>query len=88
MAHFSNGEEGRRYQAEYCFNCRYWNETEKPDGEPGPGCPIWFLHELHVGEAEWQPLLDRLIPMEPKILNPIPYTYTFPGECVAYWPQR
>lgn len=55
MGYFSNGTEGLVYQEQYCYRCVYWDDDV--------GCPIWFLHELHVGEPEWQPTLDRLIPM-------------------------
>lgn len=40
------------------------------------GCPIWFLHELHVGDAAWQPTLNRLIPIKDKVFNGQCYTFT------------
>ena len=75
MAHFSNGTEGLMYQEKWCYGCHHWREAT--------GCPIWFLHELHVGEHDWQPALDRMIPMVPKTIKGI--AYTFAGECSAYW---
>lgn len=56
MGHFSNGTDGEMYQEKYCFRCVHWSDEF--------GCPVWFVHELHVGEADWKPTLDKLIPME------------------------
>ena len=56
MGYFSNGTEGLMYQERWCFNCHHWSDDV--------GCPIWLLHELHVGEKDWQPALDKMIPMK------------------------
>jgi len=74
MAHFSNGTEGQMYQEKYCYRCAYWNDDA--------GCPVWFLHELHVGEPRWRRTLDQLIPMVPKTFNGV--EMTFPGECYTF----
>jgi hypothetical protein len=74
MGHFSNGTEGEMYQEHYCFRCVHWNDDH--------GCPVWFLHELHVGEKDWRPTLDKLIPMEPKTFNGI--TIEFSGKCYTF----
>jgi hypothetical protein len=65
------------FQERQCFQCQHWDDDT--------GCPIWQLHELHVGEKAWAATLDRLIPMEPKVFNGI--AHTFAGECVTYWPR-
>lgn len=78
MAYFSNGTEGMMFQERQCFACRHWNDET--------GCPIWLLHELHVGDKAWQPALDLMIPMEPKVFNGI--THTFAGECATYWTRE
>lgn len=57
MAYFSNGEEGRYYEAKYCDKCIH-QDIEN-------GCVIWGLHLLYVGEEQHKPLLDMLIPMKP-----------------------
>jgi hypothetical protein len=75
VGYFSNGTEGLMYQEKYCFRCSYWNDEA--------GCPIWLLHELHVGEKKWQPTLDRLIPMVPKRLSGN-ITVKFSGECYTF----
>jgi len=49
MAYFSNGTEGDMYQERWCHRCAHWSDEA--------GCPVWFLHELHVGEREWRPAL-------------------------------
>ena len=76
MGHFSNGTEGEIYQERYCFRCVHWNDDY--------GCPVWFLHELHVGEKGWQATLDKLIPMIPKTSNGI--VTRFSGECRTFQP--
>ena len=43
MGYFSNGTEGRDYQARYCYRCV--NYRDLGDGR-GEGCPIWDLHQL------------------------------------------
>lgn len=77
MAYFSNGTEGMMFQERQCFQCQHWNEYS--------GCPIWLLHELHVGDKAWQAALDQMIPMEPTTINGI--KHTFAGQCSAYWPK-
>lgn len=69
MAYFSNRTEGMMYRERYCDNCKHWSEEN--------GCPIWLLHALHVGEPEWQPALDKMIPVRAD---------GFGDECVTYWP--
>lgn len=71
MAHFSNGTEGMMYQEQYCDNCKHWSDDH--------GCPIWLLHELHVGEPDWQPALDKMIPVRAD---------QFADECATYWPIK
>lgn len=82
MAYFSNGTEGDRYQAEYCRHCMFWVGDDLKIGSD-VGCPIWQVHELYVGDADWQPTLDMLIPMVPKVINGI--AHSFPGECVGFF---
>jgi hypothetical protein len=78
MGHFSNGTEGLLYQEKYCFQCRYWDDDENREGVGNMGCPVWFLHELHVGEPDWQPTLDKLIPM----------VDGWSGECYTFCPRE
>jgi len=84
MAYFSNGEEGRQYQAQYCDNCAYWAPDTMGIGSDA-GCPIWFLHELHVGDKsddgsypDWHFVLDHLIPMKDG----------YPDQCYTYLPKH
>ena len=85
MAYFSNGDEGRQYQARYCFTCKYWvGDVDRIGSDRG--CPIWLLHELHVGEPAWQPTLDRLIPMVPKAIHGV--RHAFAGPCATYWQKE
>lgn len=74
MGYFSNGTEGLMYQEHYCFHCAFWN-----DDEGGMGCPVWLLHELHVGDKQWQPTLDKLIPMVDS-----GHGFTVSGECETF----
>lgn len=76
MAYFSNGSEGWHYQERYCFRCVYWSYADPVSARIGSsvGCPIWLLHELHVGNKDWQPVLDKLIPMDG----------IFAGECDTF----
>jgi len=67
MGYFSNGTEGLDYQERYCFRCAHWDEDV--------GCPVWFLHELHNGEAGWRRALDKLIPRD---------THGFNAECYTF----
>lgn len=85
MAYFSNGTEGMMYQERYCYNCKYWVGDIDNIGSD-LGCPIWMLHELHVGEKAWRPTLDALIPMVPKVINGI--THSFAGQCVTFWKRE
>ena len=83
MATFSNGEEGLLYQERYCHHCHYWNAADEKRLGFEVGCPIWALHELYVGEPEWQPTLDRLIPMVPTMMNGIAHRVA--GQCTTWW---
>ena len=85
MAYFSNGTEGLMYQEKYCERCKYWvRDIDKIGSDLG--CPVWQLHELYNGETEWQPTLNRLIPMEPRVINGI--RHIFAGECTTFWPRK
>ena len=84
MAYFSNGTEGMMYQERYCEHCTYWvGDVDRIGSDLG--CPIWQLHELHNRDKEWRATLDRLIPMEPKMVNGI--QHTFAGQCSTFWPR-
>ena len=57
MAYFSNGEEGRYYEAKYCDKC--------VNQDPEIGCQIWGLHFLYNYQREkYGEFLDMLIPMK------------------------
>ena len=57
MAYFSNGEEGRYYEAKYCDKC--------VNQDPEIGCQIWGLHFIYNYEREkYGEFLDLLIPMK------------------------
>ena len=53
MGYFSNGTEGRDYQATFCNRCEL-DVDEK--------CPVWLAHLMHNGEDN--PVLDLLIPRD------------------------
>lgn len=53
MAYFSNGSEGREYQARYCDRCHHDRNSD---------CYIWALHLIHLGEDDMAYVLDALIP--------------------------
>jgi len=86
MAYFSNGTEGMMYQEKYCHNCQYWNDADYERLGYEVGCPIWLLHEIHVGDKAWQPTLDTLIPMVPKEINGI--RHLFAGQCSGFWAKN
>ena len=70
MGHFSNGTEGEMYQERYCYQCVHWTDDA--------GCPVWFVHELHVGDKEWTAALDLLIPRDERGFNGKCYTFRRP----------
>lgn len=72
MGHFSNGTEGEMYQARYCFRCVHWTDDA--------GCPVWFVHEMHVGENAWTAALDLLIPRDEEGFNAQCYTFQRVGR--------
>ncbi len=56
MARFSNGEEGRDYEARWCDRCVHRGQVLQM-------CPVWEVHRDHNYTADFRDLLDTLIPM-------------------------
>lgn len=69
MGYFSNGTEGLGYQEVHCSHCAHFGP------EDGPGCPVWLLHLVHVGEKPMESILDMFIPRNDKYGN---------EKCVMY----
>ena len=74
MGYFSNGTEGQMYEERYCSRCVHRDDEY--------GCPIWNLHFVFNGEAEWRDTLDMLIPMVMGDMDGI--KVSFPGLCVGF----
>jgi hypothetical protein len=60
MGYFSNGEEGRRFEAQFCERCAHWQLDDQSDTY---GCPVMDVHQLfnYGQEGETEEILAYLI---------------------------